>query len=267
MPFAETAPAPQPEMQEVATEHFPHFGIPDFEKLPTESQNLYLKIPADRLDATRPLIEREIAKVSEASERKERSTAKKSEGRSIETTATNRETQAISAIDAFHRADNGDKQAKKELQDHKKELLGEKSSDEETFKMMLENESGDPFAQDMIIEIMLSDETSEAHQKVLDLFKDYRGDLASVDDALSPKLQIEFFAKLTQGQGSFRQRLEFGKKALEWVMSGNVDNLFEAFHARKILDGPGLNDNAIEELQKGARHVMEHGATENIKAA
>ncbi|MBF0246800.1 MAG: hypothetical protein HQL36_01810 [Alphaproteobacteria bacterium] len=151
------------------------------------------------------------------------------------------------------------------MQDAKKEMFDEEPSDEDIFKLMLENES-DPFAQDTIIEILLSDETSEAHQKVLDLFKVYRGDLASVDAALRPELQIEFFTKLTKGQGSFRQRLEFAEKTLEWVML-NAANLFLAFRARKILDGPELNDKAIEDLQKGARDHLQHATVESLHEA
>lgn len=259
MPSVEFAPAPHTEIQEVATERFPHFGIPGFERLPPNIKQRFLRIPASHLEAARPTIEVRIKEATIENGVRSDGQADRFQADGLETAATSRETQALEAIDTFHRAEKGDKDAKKDLQDAKKELLGEEPSDEDIFKMMLENESGDPFAQDMIIEIMLSDETSEAHQKVLDLFKDYRGDLASVDDALSPKRQIEFFTKLTKGQGSFHERLEFAEKTLEWITSGDTDNLFEGLHARNILDGTELNDNAIEALQKGIRKRIELG--------
>lgn len=252
-------------MQEVATERFPHFGIPGFEQLPPNIQQRFLRIPPSHLEAARPTIEARIKEATIENREEADGQAEVGSGHADLAHEQVRETQALAAIDTFHRAEKGDKEAQKDLQDAKKELLGEEPSDEDIFKMMLENESGDPFAQDMIIEIMLSDETSEAHQKVLDLFKDYRGDLASVDDALSPKMQIEFFTKLTKGQGSFRERLEFAEKTLEWIMSGDTDNLFEGLHARNILDGTELNDHAIESLQKGARQLLAHVAPENIK--
>ena len=250
---------------ESTRELLPQFRIPGFETLPPERQQAFLRIPPSHLDAARSIIEAEISREREISGKEGGGQAEVGSGHADLAHEQVRETQALAAIDTFHRAEKGDEEAKKDLQDVKKELLGEEPSDKDIFKMMLENESGDPFAQDMIIEIMLSDETSEAHQKVLDLFKDYRGDLASVDDALSPKRQIEFFTKLTKGQGSFRERLEFAEKTLEWIMSGDTDNLFEGLHARNILDGTELNDHAIESLQKGARQLLAHVAPENIK--
>jgi hypothetical protein len=193
MSTAEITPTPTQENAEFSAEGFPCLSVANFEKLKPDRQSVYMNIPPDKFHLIRSTLEKEIPEINEAGDHRNNGQAEVGGGHADLAHEQAQETQALSAIDAFHRAENGDEEAKKDLQDHKKEMFDEEPSDEDIFKMMLENESGDPFAQDMIIETMLSDEQSEAHQKVLDLFKDYRGDLASVDDALSPKRQIDFF--------------------------------------------------------------------------
>lgn len=250
MPSAELAPAPHTETQEVTAESFPHFGIPGFEKLPPETQSLYLKIPASRLDASRPIIEREIAKASETSEKVDQSEAKKSQGRNIETVGGNREAQANTAIETFHRAEAGDPEAKKDLLDQKKELLNEESPDDEIFQTILESQSSNPFVQDMTLEVMLSDEEAQAHQDVLDMFKDFRGDLPSVDDAIKPELQIDLFLELTKGHGTLIEREYFTRQALTMLTDHGRRNLRDGLKEYGVLGDGGLLESGVDKLRE-----------------
>lgn len=252
MPSAELAPAPQPEMQEIAAERFPHFGIPGFEKLPRETQNLYLKIPADRLEAARPLIENEIAKNANGSEVISAGEAETSQSSAIESTAIPRKAQSLDAIETFHRAESGDPEAKKELMDQKKELLGEEPTDDEIFQTILETNSSNPFAQDTAMEVMLSDSEAQAHQDVLDLFKEFRGDLASVDDALKPQQQIDLFIELTKGQGTLAERMFFARKALTILTGSGERNLFEGLTSLHVLSSGEIAPSGVKALLKMA---------------
>jgi hypothetical protein len=250
MPGADFMPAPQPEMQEVATERFPHFGIPGFEKLPPDIQQTFLHIPATRLEAARPIIEEKIRANVAENAIESNGQADTFQSDSLKISARTRETQATSAIDSFHRAERGDPDAKKELEDHKKEMFDEEPDDEDIFKTILESESGNPFAQDLVMETMLSDPEAKATQKVLDLFKDFRGDLPSVDDALSPKLQIELFTLLTKGKGLFRERLDFARKALEALTGDGTIDIFNGLQNLMILNDGEIAENGVKQLQK-----------------
>ena len=95
---------------------------------------------------------------------------------------------------------------------------------------------------------MLTDEQAEAYQDVLKLFKEFRGNLASVDDALSPKQQIELFKQVTKGRGSLPERMVFARKALELVTDKGQTNLFEALTERGALKHGELNEKAIRAI-------------------
>ncbi|WP_413207491.1 hypothetical protein [Rhodospirillum sp. A1_3_36] len=258
MSTAERGPNRNTETEEAFSERPPHFDIPGFEKLPTETQSLYLRIPAAALDNARPTIEREIAALKPADAIERDGQADIGTGKAEAATATVRETQAVAAIDAFHRAETGDPDAKKELEDHKKELLGEEPDDADIFRTILESESSDPFAQDTAMEVMLSDEQAAETQTVLDLFQDFRGDLPSADDALPPKLQIDLFLKLTKGKGLFRERMDFARAALGVATDDGKRNLFEGLSQTGVLEHRDLCDPAIDALRAGTdRHLTE----------
>ena len=217
-----------------------HFAIPGFELLSPERQQLFMRIPAESLDNARSLIEAEIAATQEKYATVNDGEADIGSGKADFINEQSREFQAVSAIDDFHAAERGDPEARKKLQDHKKEMFDEEPDDEDIFETILESESGNPFAQDLVMETMLSDPEAKATQKVLDLFKDFRGDLPSVDDALSPKLQIELFTQLTKGKGSFPERMEFARKSLELVTEKGQRNLFEGLTDFHVLKSNGL---------------------------
>lgn len=145
MPSAELAPASHLERQENALEQSTHFRIPGFETLKPEQQRVFLLIPTAGLDRARPMIEAEIRKRHETLAEKAEGQADIGAGRAELVREQGREVQARDAIETFHRAKQGDKEAKKDLRDHKKEMFGEDPSDEEIFQQMLENESSDPF--------------------------------------------------------------------------------------------------------------------------
>jgi len=229
---------------------FPHFGIPGFERLPKEAQDRYLKIPADKLDSVRPLIMSKIAEFSEGEKDTETAEAEKAEGRREEAVADNRVSQSETAIETFHRAENGDAQAKKDLLDQKKELLKEEPSDDEIFQTILDSQSSNPFAQDTVLEVMLSDEEAQAHQDVLDLFKEFQGDLASVDDALKPKQQIDLFLELTKGGGNLANRTFFVRQALTVLTANGQRNLRTGLQEIGVLDGSNLLQSGVTNLKK-----------------
>ncbi|WP_459873331.1 hypothetical protein, partial [Endothiovibrio diazotrophicus] len=195
-------------------ERLPQFGIPGFERLPSERRELYLKIPASHLDAARPIIEREIAELNHAREGRASGQADRSQADVDEHTADHRESMADSAIATFQRAERGDPDARKELTDAKRELLGEEATDEEVLQTVLEDQSGNLFADDVVLEVMFSDEETEACQRVLDLFQEFYGERGSVDSVIQPKQQIDLFCALTKGVGSLTERMFFARKAL-----------------------------------------------------
>ena len=175
----------------------PQFSIPGFDTLPADRQESFLRIPPHFLEHARSAIEAEIAKGEKIDKRENNLFAEIGAGEKQREYASAQEYKANIAIDTFHRAEKGDPQAKKDLLDQKKELFGEEPNDEELFKTILESESSDPFQQDMVMEILLTDREAETTQKVFDLFKNYRGDLASVDDALPASEQLTFFLALS----------------------------------------------------------------------
>lgn len=248
MTASEKAPVPHNEMPEVPAAQLPHFGIPGFEKLSPKTQSLYLKIPASRLEDVRLIIEREIAKVDEGGNDVQSGEAKTFKADSIARTALPRKEQVNAAIKSFRRAENGDPEARKDLIDQARELLGDEPDDDDIFSTVLENESGNPFAQDTVLEVILTDETADAYQRVLDLFNEFRGDLPSADSALKPELQIKLFLELTKGRGSFADRTFFVRRALAVVTEDGQRNLFEGLSDHGVIKNGVLVTKNIKRL-------------------
>ena len=244
MPTAEAFP---PSRVDTSREALPQFTIQGFENLPIERQESFLRIPPHLVERARPLIEAEIAKSETIKKRENNEKADKGAGESEREYATAREYKVTMAIETFRKADKGDPQAKKDLMDQKKELLGEEPSDEDIFKTILESESSDPFKQDMVMEILLTDQQAETTQKVFDLFKKYRGDLASVDDALPATEQLKLFLALSKGQGSLNRRFDFVETVLDHITEKGTVNLFEALNNRKLLKDRRLIEPRLEE--------------------
>ncbi len=255
MTTAEVAPAPTYDPPEAAAERLPHFGIPGFEKLPRETQELYLKIPPDRLDMARPIIEDEIKKTSAAVEVMSDGETDQHQAESVETNADTRETQAEAGIATFHRAEAGDPRARADLLDLKRELFGEEPSDDEIFATILETESGNPFAQDTALEVALSDAEADAYQNVLDLFKEFRGDLPSVDDALRPELQIKLFLELTKGGGNLPERMHFVRHVLAVATQDGARNLRQGLTDHGVVKGGDLVLDNLDQLKTLARNT------------
>ena len=235
-------------MQELAAERFPHFGIPGFEKLPKEAQDRYLKIPASKLDVARPLIISKIEEFSEGSDKKSDGETETFQSSTIVNIARPKKEQANTAIETFHRAENGDPEAKKDLLDQKKELLGEEPSDNEIFQTMLEDQSG-MFDNNLVLEVALSDSETQQHQDVLDLYKEFRGDMASVDEALKPAQQIDLFIELTKGGGNLSNRMLLARKALTVLTTNGTRNLSEGLKAEGVFMGDGILDSGVSRLR------------------
>lgn len=259
MTASENAPAPHNEIPDAPSAQLPHFGIPGFEKLSPETQGLYLKIPAGRFEDVRPIIEREIAKVDEGGDDIQSGEAKTFQADSIARTALPRKKQVKTAIESFRLAENGDPEARKDLIDQARELLGEEPDDDDIFSTVLENESGNPFAQDTVLEVMLTDEKADAYQRVLDLFNEFRGDLPSADSALKPELQIELFLGLTKGRGSFTDRTFFVRQAMAVVTDDGQRNLFEGLKELGVLNGGKLLESGMQALKELADQNKQSG--------
>lgn len=256
MPESEALLPPHPDQPEVSRAAPPQRLIPGFESLPKDRQDAFLRIGPRYFEQARPLIEAEIAAIKAANEKDERGRSAVWEGQSLHAVAAARETQALAAIDAFHRAERGDPEAKKDLEDHKKELFGEEPDDDTLFRTILETESSDPFARDTAMEVMLSDAEARETQAVLDLFQAFRGDLPSADNALPPRQQIDLFLRLTKGMGPFRERLDFARHALTLVTDDGQRNLFEGLMAYKVVTHRDLSDPAIDALREGTRRHL-----------
>ena len=219
------------------------------------------------VDKARPLIEAKIAEYADGAQDKIKGRSDVTEANRIDIVATTRVAQADDAIAAFHRAESGDPEARKDLEDHKKELLEEEPDDEDIFRTILENESSDPFAQDQAMEVMLSDAEAEETQKVLDLFQDFRGDLPSADDALPPKKQIRLFLLLTKGKGLPIERRAFAREALTMATDDGRRNLFEGLTGCDVLEHRDLSEPAIEALRKGTQQRLDDKAVGKERAA
>ena len=111
---------------------------------------------------------------------------------------------------------------------------------------------------------MLTDAEASATRDVLDLFKEFRGDLPSVDDALNPKQQIDFFTLVTKGRGSLPERMDFARKVLEFVTHDGQESLFEGLTEYGALNGLELNENVIEVLCKRAQKRIDEGTAESL---
>lgn len=249
---------PDQNAPENGREQLPHFSIQGFELLNVEQRRLFLNIPPSHLEAARPMIEREIQAAKENRNLGHEGLTEIGAGENEREYASAQEYKANIAIDTFHRAEKGDPQAKKDLLDQKKELFGEEPNDEELFKTILESESSDPFAQDMAMEVLLTDREAETTQKVFDLFKNYRGDLASVDDALPASEQLVLFLALSKGQGSLRRRFDFVETVLDQITKDGTVNLFEALNERKLLKDHRLVEPRLEEMAEGWQQNAEH---------
>ncbi len=247
MPTAEIAPAPT--QAELITERFPHLSVPGFDKLAPDRQEFFSAIPPEKFSLVRLALEKEIAKISKASEVASDGEAEQFQAGSIESTAIPRKEQANTAIETFHRAEQGDPEAKKDLLDQKRELLNEEPSDDDIFQTILESQSSNPFAQDLTLEVMLSDEEAQAHQDVLDLFKDFRGDMPSVDDAIKPELQIAFFLELTKGGGQLPERMFFVRKALTVLTASGQRTLSEGLKELHVLNGGAILESGVDKLK------------------
>lgn len=243
-------------MPEARSERLPHFGIPGFETLPPETQAIYLKVPPDHLALARPVIEEAIRKNGEAAKVISYGKAEQVRADNLETTAHAREGQANAAIKTFRQAEAGDPEARKDLLDKKRELLGEDPSDDDVFATILENDSGNPLAQDTVLAVMLSDEKADAYQGVLDLFNAFRGDLPSADTALKPEQQIDLFLKLTEGGGNLGERMFFVRQVLDIVTRKGAQNLFQGLTERGVLKDGELVEANIERLGSVAKESL-----------
>ena len=110
------------------------------------------------------------------------------------------------------------------------------------------------------MEVMLSDAEAEETQKVLDLFQDFRGDLPSADDALTPEKQIRLFLLLTKGKGLPDERRAFAREALTMATDDGRRNLFEGLTACGVLEHRDLSEPAIEALRKGTQQRLDDKA-------
>ena len=250
-------PAPTRENTEHVAEGNSHLPIPGFEHLSADRQAFYTAIPESKFHLVRPLLEREIAGGIDTNKERAEGEADKNEAARVERTASPRKAQADAAIDTFHRAERGDSSAKEALVDAKRELLGEEVTDDEVFQTVLESESGNPFAGDVVLEVMLSDEETQAYQAVMDLFKEFQGEHSSVDSVISPQQQIALFCELTKGGGNLADRMFLARQALAVVTDGGARSLFAGFQALGILDRGEVVESGVAEL----RRLAEEGAS------
>jgi len=234
--------------EEALTERFPHLSVPGFDKLPPDRQEFFAAISPDKFHLVRSVLEKEIAGSSEIKEEHEQCDEEDYQANTIDSIARPKKEQANTAIETFHRAANGDPEAKKDLLDQKKELLGEEPSDDEIFQTMLEDQSG-MFNNNLVLEVALSDADTQQHQSVLDLYKEFRGDLASVDEAISPKQQIDLFIELTKGGGNLPNRMFLARKALTVLTSNGTRNLSLGLRNFHVLDGNGILQDGVDKLR------------------
>lgn len=151
-----------------------------------------MSIPAEHLDRARPLIENEIARLSESANEERIGEQEKHQADTLGSKARAKEVQTNTAIETFHRAETGDPKARALLLDQTRELLGEEPRDDDLFDTILENETGNPLAQDTVLEVALSDEKAEAYQKVLDVFDEFRVIWPQQTKSSGPSFRLNF---------------------------------------------------------------------------
>ena len=249
--MSSTEIAPAPIQTESLSERFPHLAVLGFETLKPERQAFYSAIPPDKFHLVQSTLEKEILGTQENSKERNEGETETFQASTIENTARPKKEQANTAIETFHRAENGDPEAKKDLLDQKKELLGEEPTDDEIFQTMLEDQSG-MFDNNLVLEVALSDSETQQHQNVLDLYKEFRGDLASVDEVIKPAQQIELFIELTKGGGTLAERAHFARQALTVLTDRGHRNLRDGLNEFGVLGSGALLDSGVKNLREMA---------------
>ncbi|MBL4748730.1 MAG: hypothetical protein JKY17_08275 [Magnetovibrio sp.] len=162
-----------------------------------------------------------------------------------------RKKQANTAIDTFHKAEAGDAEAMKDLMDQKRELLGEEPSDRDIFQTLLENQSRF-YDNDTILDVALSDNETQQSQDVLDLYKEFRGYLANVDEAINPKQQIDLFIEITKGNGALPNHMFLEHQSLTVLTANGTRILSVALKEFGILGDGTLLDISMDKCRQMA---------------
>ena len=92
-------------------------------------------------------------------------------------------------------------------------------------------------------------EVAQQHQNVLDLYKEFRGDLASVDEVIKPAQQIDLFIELTKGGGTLAERAHFARQALTVLTASGERNLSEGLKAEGVYTGDGILQSGVKRLR------------------
>jgi len=126
---------------------------------------------------------------------------------------------------------------------------------------MLEDQSG-MFDNNLVLEVALSDSETQQHQDVLDLYKEFRGDLASVDEVIKPAQQIELFIELTKGGGTLAERAHLARQALTVLTDRGHRNLRDGLKEFGVLGSGAILDSGVKKLREMAdSHEVTHSGT------
>ena len=108
--------------------------------------------------------------------------------------------------------------------------------------------------------VTLSDNETQQYQDVLDLYKEFRGYLASVDEAINPKHQIDWFIEITKGNGALPNRMFLAHQYLTVLTANGTRNLSVALKEFGILGDGVLLDVGMDKLrQMASRSEMKTG--------
>ena len=97
-------------------------------------------------------------------------------------------------------------------------------------------------------------EVAQQHQNGLDLYKEFRGDLVSVDEVIKPAQQIELFIELTKGGGTLAERAHFARQALTVLTDRGHRNLRDGLKEFGVLGYGGLLQSGVKSLREMAIH-------------
>lgn len=239
--------ATPPANAEKSPDTLPHFDIPGFASLPENRQMQFLRIPVYLLPKALPLIREEIVDyqhidVAEAPDKQEK--------RKALTGITHAKTDKKLAVEAqlvFGRAQRGAPEALAQLLDYQTALTGCEPDADQVWDTVLASESGNPFASDARLDEKSDDNNRLVHlQRISDVFDEFRGDLVSVDEVLSPKVQIALFEKLSELESTIDEKITVVRKTLIILTKHSTIPLQTALTDSGFIRDGELLPNAIE---------------------
>ena len=199
---------------EKSPDTLPHFDIPGFASLPENHQRQFLRIPVYLLPKALPLIREEIVDYQNIDAAEAPDKQEKRKALTGITHAKKDKKLAVEAQRVFGRAQRGEPEALAQLLDYQAALTGREPDADQVWDTVLASQSDNPFVSDVRLDEKSDDNRLVHLQRISDVFDEFRGDLVSVDEVLSPKVQIALFEKLSELESTIDEKITATRKTL-----------------------------------------------------